>query len=133
MNQLAFKHYERLTFAARRLTKDIMTMRNEGGLSLTAMYPELYAARRLRLTYVTQARRALGCWMREHPKATKKQVEKALAKFEIPQNREDLTEAIRRIEREAITEYREHAKFKQSWKVLRIQDPKLGTPHTPPA
>lgn len=104
MNDLAFKHSERLGFAARRLARDIATMRNEFGL--VNLYQELYAARQARFTAVTTARVAFNRWLRQHPKCTTEQVRKALVKFQIPLTREELTEAIRKIEREAVAAVR---------------------------
>jgi hypothetical protein len=104
MNELAFKHSERLGFAARRLARDIATMRNEFGL--VNLYQELYAARQARFAAVTTARLAFNRWLRKHPKCTVAQVRKALEQFQIPQTREELTEAIRKIEREAVAAVR---------------------------
>jgi len=104
MNELAFKHTERLAFAARRLTRDIVIMRSE--LGLMNLYQELYAAREARLSAVTTARCALNRWLRAHPKCSTAQVRKALVELKIPQTREELTDAIREIERRAIAEVR---------------------------
>ena len=104
MNDLAFKHMERLTFAARRLTRDIAAMRNE--LGLINLYPELYAAREARLSAVTRARCAFNRWLRANPNGSTAQVKKALVALKIPQTRDELTEAIRSIERLAIAEVR---------------------------
>lgn len=104
MNELAHKHTERLAFAARRLTRDIVIMRNE--LGLRNLYHELYAAREARLAAVTRRRVKLGQWLRAHPNCTTEQVRKTLVQLEIPLTREALTEAIRNCERKAIAEVR---------------------------
>jgi len=104
MNDLAFKHSERLAFAARRLARDVAIMRNE--LGLMNLYQELYAAREARLSAVTTARTAFNRWLRAHPDCSTAQVRKALVDLNIPQTREELTEAIRAIERRAIAEVR---------------------------
>lgn len=108
MNDLAFKHSERLAFAARRLARDVAIMRNE--LGLMNLYQELYAAREARLSAVTTARAKFNRWLRAHPDCSTTQVRKALVELNIPQSREELTEAIRVIERRAIDEVRKARK-----------------------
>lgn len=100
MNELAYKHSERLQFAARRLTRDVFAMRREAGL--INLYQELYAAREARLSAVTKRRIALNRWLRAHPNCTTAQVRATLVELEIPQTREELTEAIRRCEKKAV-------------------------------
>lgn len=104
MNNLAMKHMERLSQAARRLARDIYTMRNE--LGLKNLYQELYAAREARFTAVVQARCRLKHFLRENPGAGTEEVRVALQLFGIPETREELTEAIRSIERGAVAHVR---------------------------
>ena len=101
MNELAFKHHERLAFAARRLSRDLCLMRNEAGL--INLYQELYIARQARLFYLTKARTMFDRWLRAHPNCTTAQVRAILPQCDIPADRESLTERIREIERSAIT------------------------------
>jgi GrpB-like predicted nucleotidyltransferase (UPF0157 family) len=104
MNTLAFKHSERLGFAAQRIARDIAAMRLE--LGLKNLYPELYAAREARLSAVTRARAAFNRWLRANPNCSTRAVKAALAELEIPLTREELTTAIRAIERKAVAQVR---------------------------
>jgi hypothetical protein len=99
MNEYAFRHRERLHFAARKLARDIQAMRAEP--TLPKLYRELYETLEARLSAVTQARRAFGRWLRLHPNARPANVAMALRKMAIPTTRPELREAIRAIRRKA--------------------------------
>lgn len=125
MNQLLWKHTERLAFAAGRLAKDIHIMRKEAGI--VKLYAELYAARERRLRGVTRDRIALNRWARKNPNATESATLKALKKLNIATTREELCERIKSCERNAIRMVRNGEKFSPaSWVECGVQDPRLG-------
>ena len=97
MNEYAFRHRERLHFAARKLARDIQAMRAEP--TLPKLYRELFETLEARLSAVTQARRAFGSWLRRHPNARPANAAMALRKMAIPTTRPELREAIRAIRR----------------------------------
>jgi len=92
MNEYAFRHQERLHFAARKLARDIQAMRADP--TLPKLYRELYETLEARLLAVTQARQAFGGWLRRHPNARPASVAMALKKMGIPTTRPELREAV---------------------------------------
>jgi len=95
MNEFAYRHKERLHFAARRLARDVRAMRADH--SLPKLYRELYEFLQARLSAVTQARQEFGRWLREHPDASTPQVRRALRNLNIPVTQPALRSAIREI------------------------------------
>ena len=95
MNEYAFRHRQRLDFAAQKLARDIAAMRTDP--SLPKLYRELYESLEARLAAVTAARIRFGRWLREHPDATTRQVWQALNEMKIPLTRTKLRSAIREI------------------------------------
>ena len=96
MNEFAFRHSQRLHFAARRLARHIQAMRREP--ALPKLYRELYESLEARLSAITRARRTFDRWLRDHPDPSDLQIRHALRKMNIPITRRDLRLAIREIE-----------------------------------
>ena len=95
MNEYAFRHRQRLDFAAQKLARDVAAMRTDP--ILPKLYRELYESLEARLAAVTAARIRFGRWLRLHPDAPMKDVRRALIDMEIPVTRPELRRAIREI------------------------------------
>ncbi|HEY3324983.1 MAG TPA: hypothetical protein VGP72_31305 [Planctomycetota bacterium] len=95
MNEYAFRHRQRLDFAAQKLARDIAAMRADP--HLPKLYRELYESLEARLAAVTAARIRFGRWLRQHPDASVRQVRIALIDMKIPVTRPALRRAIHRL------------------------------------
>jgi len=95
MNEYAFRHRQRLDFAARRLARDIVAMRRDR--ALPKLYRELYESLEARLSAVTRARIGFGRWLRRHPNVPTKRVRRALHDMGIPVTRPELRRAVHEI------------------------------------
>jgi hypothetical protein len=97
MNEYAFRHWQRLDFAARRLARNIGAMRADP--TLPKLYRDLYESLEERLSAITRSRIQFGHWLRQHPEASAAQVRKALQVLDIPITAPKLRKKIHKIQR----------------------------------